>query len=104
MTQLNFVEAHAKLHDAICDLVDAVSETEDYNLHLEDEQHLINSTQQFVIGNITKFIKGGKEHNPDGDIPFVTSVDHLKEMHQEIYDFYNYLTGYIAALSRANKK
>lgn len=95
------------LGDRLKDVLDVVIEEleaqNDYDLYPEDRSFLERTMYNDIILSIDKFIKGGKEHNLDGDNPFLSSVLHLHQQQQENHDSKFYIAAAIEC-SRAKKQ
>lgn len=83
-------ENKANLRNAIEDIIHANEHQIGHQLQPKEVEFLINVCLDFVYDNIRKFIAGGLEHQDDGG-DFLTSVDHKKEIWNEILDLANYL-------------
>lgn len=84
------IKEHSPLRTEIDHLIRDHERFYNYTLSDSDRLFLVDTVDKFVEQSIQKFIHGGMEHNPDGDEPFLTSVDHAREMDNEIIDFLFY--------------
>lgn len=69
----------------IVGLIEERCEYHDHQITKEDQQFLIATLTDFVHDSVDKFVRGDKQHNPDGESPFM-SIDHGREMRNEIID------------------
>lgn len=89
------------LRQIVIALVKEREEYHDYDLAPIDQTFIVETLTDFTFEAIDKYIRGGKEHNPEREGSFVMDVDHELEMSNEIVDQLMYSRA--ARFKRLNK-
>ena len=92
-----------KLFFAISTLVREVENELEYTLQEEDYRFLMTSYMRRIPNSVYKFVKGGKEHNPDHDRPFVSSCPVVTEIENEVIDLQHYVDAAIESIRNGRK-